>query len=327
MLAAAGQAVAPLYRRLRRLKNRALNLVDPPVIVLAYHRVTQLPSDPHQITVSPENFRAQMHYLERNCHCVRLDDDWSALRAPAVAVTFDDGYADNLYQALPILHQARVPATFFISTGMLDNHGEFWSDELEHLVLGTRDYPRGFSLQDRDFGGSWPATNREQRESLHARLHRCMLKVDAPRREAWLDQLRLWVGAGPSGRQEYRALRRDEVRTLAANPLVTIGAHGVTHTPLAELGEARQREEIGRSRGDLAELLGREIAVFSYPFGGRRQFDGTTLRLCREAGFRRAVTTLPGQVHRWSDPLQLPRQLVRNWDASTFAAKLEEFWA
>jgi hypothetical protein len=66
--------------------------------------------------------------------------------------------------------------------------------------------------------------------------------------------------------------------------------------------------------------------VFSYPFGGRRQYDGTTRRLCREAGFRRAVTTLPGQVHRWTDPLQLPRQLVRNWDAATFAAQLESFW-
>jgi peptidoglycan/xylan/chitin deacetylase (PgdA/CDA1 family) len=99
----------------------------------------------------------------------------------------------------------------------------------------------------------------------------------------------------------------------------------VTHAPLAVLGEAAQREEIFQSKHELEEQLGREVAVFAYPFGGRRQYDGTTRRLCRAAGFRRAVTTLPGQAHRWTDPLQLPRQLVRDWDVETFAARLEGF--
>lgn len=320
------QAVAPAWRTLRRLKNRALNLVDPPLIILAYHRVARLTPDPHQLAVTPENFRAQMHHLRQSCRCVRLDDDWSEVRTPAVAVTFDDGYADNLHQALPILEDAGVPATFFICTGMLDSPGEFWSDELERLVLGEGERPPGFVLNDSAWGGSWPTAGHAQRIELHDRLHQGMLKVDARRRAEWLEQLRYWAGAGHASRDAYRALRRDELRTLAASPMVTIGAHGMTHTPLAVLSETEQREEIVRSRGELADLLGREVLLFSYPFGGYRQYDGTTLRLCREAGFLRAVTTFPGQVHRWTGALQLPRQLVRNWDAETFAARLEEFW-
>ena len=326
MLGTAGEAVAPLYRQCRRLKNRVLNLVDAPVIVLAYHRVTQLPADPHQITVTPDNFRAHMIHLRQNCRCVRLDEDWSEQREPAVVVTFDDGYADNLHQALPILEDTGVPATFFISTGMLGSDGEFWSDELEHLALGMGDYPPCLTLQDREHSGSWPSVSREQRLALHDRLHRGMLKIDAQRREEWLEQLRQWAGVGRTARATHRTLTRDELRELATSPLVTIGAHGVTHTPLAILTEAEQRREIVQSKGDLEELLGRAVTVFSYPFGGRGQFDGTTRRLCREAGFRRAVTTFPGQVHRWTDPLQLPRQLVRNWDAATFASRLESFW-
>ena len=327
MLDALEQAVAPGYRRLRRLKNRGLNLLDAPVIILAYHRVTQLPSDPHQLAVTPENFRAQMLYLQQNCRCVRFEEDWSAARAPAVAVTFDDGYADNLYQALPILAAAQVPATMFICTGMLDGEGEFWSDELEQLVLGEGGRPPGFALHDREYGGNWPAGTRAQRQELHDRLHRGLLGIGARRREEWLDQLRRWAGTGRAGRAAYRALRREELRMLAASPVVTIGAHGVTHTPLAVLDEAEQRQEITQSKRELEALVGREVAIFSYPFGGKRQYDGTTRRLCREAGFRRAVTTLPGQVHRWTDPWQLPRQLVRNWDAGTFAARLESFWS
>ena len=327
MLDALAPAVAPLYRRVRRLKNRGLNLVDPPVVVLAYHRVTQLPADPHQITVTPDNFRAHMLHLRQNCRCLPLDEDWSGQREPAVAVTFDDGYADNLHQALPILEDLGVPATFFISTGMLGSDGEFWSDELEHLALGMGDYHPCLTLQDREYGHSWPSASLAERLLLHDRLHPLMLKIGPQRREDWLMQFRRWAGVGQSARDAYRSLNREELRTLAASPWVTIGAHGMTHTPLAVLAEEAQRQEISGSKRELEELLGQQVTVFAYPFGGRGQYDGTTRRLCREAGFRRAATTLPGQVHRWTDPWQLPRQLVRDWDAQTFAARLEGFWA
>ena len=325
MLNVVEQAVAPLYRCFRRLKNRSLNLVDPPVIVLAYHRVTRLQTDPHQLAVTPDNFRAQMQYLRRNCRCLRFEDNWTGLREPAVVVTFDDGYADNLYQALPLLEEAELPATFFISSGILGSSDEFWSDDLERLLLAEGDRPPWFVLQDREYGGSWPTASREQCLLLHDRLHRCLLMLKAPRREDWLEQLRRWSGVERTGRDAYRVLTREEVRELAASPQVTVGSHGVTHTPLALLAEGVQRREILQSKYALEELVGREVTVFSYPFGGRGQYNEATRRLCREAGFRRAVTTLPGQVHRWTDPWQLPRQLVRNWDLETFAAMMERF--
>jgi len=326
MLAAIEHTIAPTYRGLRQLKNRALNLLDAPVIILAYHRVTQLPSDPHRIAVTPDNFRAHMHHLRSTCRCVRLDEDWVGLHEPAVAVTFDDGYADNLHQALPILEEAGVPATFFISTGHLNTRDEFWSDELERLVLGERDYPHRLTLQDPEYGHSWPSASLAERLLLHDRLHPLMLKIGPQRREDWLMQFRRWAGVGQSARDAYRSLNREELRALAASPWVTIGAHGMTHTPLAVLAEEAQRQEISGSKRELEELLGLQVTVFAYPFGGRGQYDGTTRRLCQEAGFRRAATTLPGQVHRWTDPWQLPRQLVRDWDAQTFAARLESFW-
>ncbi len=324
MLKPVERLAAPSWRALRRLKNRALNLADPPLVILCYHRVARLDLDPHGIAVAPENFRAQMLYLRDHCRCRRLDEERPAGRRAAVAVTFDDGYADNLHQALPILAEAGIPATFFISTGQIGGGG-FWSDELARLLLGPGPLPEEFTLDDRDCGGSWPSIEPEQRKALHDRLHRAMLGVDAPRREAWLAQLRDWAGApGPTAAD--RALTADEVRQLASHPLVTIGAHGVTHTPLALLDEERQAAEIRGSLAALGELLQRPVELFAYPFGGRRQYDAVTIRQCRSAGVRRAVTTLPGQVHRWSDPWQLPRQLVRNWDGAEFARQMRSFW-
>lgn len=319
------ESVAPLYRRLRRLKNLALNLIDAPVIVLGYHRVASLQSDPHRIAVAPENFRAQMRYLRENFPLLRLEDDWRGLRNPAVVITFDDGYADNLYEALPILEDTGVPATFFITTGMLGSPAEFWSDELERLIL-CRELPAPeFALRDAGYGGSWPAADASQRQALHDHLHRLMLRLPPARRAQWLEQLRGWAGTGGEGREGYLALTADELRRLAASPLVTIGAHSVTHTPLARLDEEEQRREIVQSKRALEEVTGKEVRLFAYPFGGYGQYDLTTLRLCREAGFSRAVTTFPGQAHRWSDPFQLPRQLVRDWDLETFAAMMERF--
>lgn len=320
------QTVAPFYRGLRRLKNQMLNRIDAPILVLAYHRVARLATDPHQLAVTPENFRAHMTYLRDNCRFIRFDEDWSALREPAVAVTFDDGYVDNLHMALPILENTGVPATFFISSGDLDSSTEFWSDELEHLVLNDAAACAEFRLHDQEYGGCWPAERRSQREFLHHWLHHRMLTIAPHRRGEWLDQLRRWRGLGRTAREGYRALTRKELQHLAVSPLVTIGAHGMTHTPLAILGADEQLWEMAASKQELEGLLGREVAVFSYPFGGRGQIDRLTLRLCRQAGFRRAVTTFPGQVHRWDNPWKIPRQLVRNWKVTDFAAKLKGFW-
>lgn len=131
-----GKILGSARKLVRTPLNRLLNRVDPPVIVLLYHRVTTLVSDPEMLAVSPENFRAQMRHLKENHHLVRFEEDWSKAAKPAVAITFDDGYADNALEALPILDEVGVPATFFVSTGTIGTTREFWWHELERIILG-----------------------------------------------------------------------------------------------------------------------------------------------------------------------------------------------
>lgn len=320
------EALLAGYRRLRRLKNRTLNLFDSPVVVLTYHRVTVPTCDPHRLAVSPENFRAQMSFLQRNFPIVRFEDDWQGVTEPAVTVTFDDGYADNFRQALPILEEVGVPATFFVSTGTLGTLHEFWWDELERVVLGEAGYPGRFRLEDHQYGRSWSTVTMQERLLLHDDIHSLARKVGTSRREDWLEQLRVWAGLDRIGREANRPLRPEEVRLLAASRWATIGAHTVAHTPLALLAEEEQRREIIGSKRQLEELLAGEVPVFSYPFGTREDYDQISIRICREAGFRRAAANFPGQSHRWTDPWQVPRQLVRDWDLPTFAAEMERFW-
>lgn len=320
----------PLTRFLRRTalmpRNWLLNRIDPPVVVLLYHRVGTLAEDPQMLAVTPENFRQQLRYLRERYPILRFEDDWSGISRPSVAITFDDGYADNLHEALPILEEVGVPATFFVTSGYVGSSREFWWDDLERIIGGTPSLPERFSLDDRDFGRNWPTGTAAERETLFRQLHPLMKKLTPERRDGWLEQLRRWAAVSEQGRGTHRSLTQEELRRLAASFWVTIGAHTVTHTPLSSLTPERQREEIVRSRHDLEEWLGRPVPVFSYPFGARCDYDRASVRICREAGFARVAANVAGQAHRWTDPLQVPRQLVRNWPVDEFAARMKEFW-
>jgi peptidoglycan/xylan/chitin deacetylase (PgdA/CDA1 family) len=326
MRAAAVGAARSTYHALRAARGRLLNLVDRPVVILLYHRVTTLPADPQLLAVAPERFRAQLRYLKDRFPLVRLEDDWSRLRRPAVAVTFDDGYADNAKEALPILEEVGVPATFFVTTGAVGSLREFWWDDLERLVLGEGERPPRLTLDDPEHGRSWPTSSLAERRALYAELHPLVKRVDPGRREGWLGQLRAWAGAGEAGREANRALTADELRRLAASPWVTLGAHTVTHTPLSSLPAAAQREEIAASRRQLEAFAGKAAPVFSYPFGTREDYTRASRDLCEELGFVKAASNFPGQAHAWTDPFQLPRQLVRDWPVDVFAERLRSFW-
>ncbi len=306
--------------------HRLLNAVDTPVIVLLYHRVTTLTSDPEQLAVTPENFRSQMKFLKDNVPLARFDDDWAKMAKPAVIITFDDGYADNVREALPILEEYRIPATFFISTGTIDTTGHFWWHELEQILFDTVQRPSRFTLQHDGRTTVRPSDTGEKRREVYRQLVPLMMEKDAESRNDCLSQLRRWANTGEIIAHCHRAMSLAELHTLAENELVTIGAHTVTHSQLTVLPPNNQREEIVTSKHQLETWLGREITTFSYPFGKRCHYTHESITACREAGFTKAAANFPGQIHRWTDPYQIPRHLVRNWSITHFERKLQGFW-
>jgi peptidoglycan/xylan/chitin deacetylase (PgdA/CDA1 family) len=307
-------------------RNILSNIFDPPVLVLTYHRVTRLQSDPQLLAVTPEHFRAQLQFLKEKFPIVRFEDNWSDIKKPAVVLTFDDGYADNALEALPVLEEMGVPATFFVSTGLIGANQEFWWDELDRILLGEWAFPESFALDNSRFGRTWPTGTIAERHKLYGEILPAMKQVDALRRDSWLTQLRRWAGAGEEWRESNRAMTVGELQRLGQSRLATIGAHAVMHTPLSSLSLAEQRKEIEESRKQLELWLGREVTVFSYPFGQRCDYTQESVDLCREAGFVKAAANFPGQAHRWTDCYQIPRLVIRNWPPAVFEKSLKRFW-
>jgi len=311
-------------KNIRMLKKQCLNLIDPPVVVLIYHRVGTLPSDPHMLSVSLDNFRNQMNYLKRNYTVIRFEDDWAKVPKPAVVITFDDGYADNCLNALPILEEVEVPATIFVSSGYVGSNREFWWDDLERLVLNDNAKNDCFTLVDEQYAQSWQTSSISDRERLYSDLHLLMKQITPQRRDEWFKQIMSWSRCNEDARISHLPLSIKELIKLSASPWITIGAHTITHTPLSSLSLEQQQNEIMKSTTDLESLIGKKIQVFSYPFGTKSDFDKFSIQICRMAGFKRVAANFAGQIHTWTDKMLIPRLIVRDWPEDHFSKMIQD---
>jgi peptidoglycan/xylan/chitin deacetylase (PgdA/CDA1 family) len=332
--------------RLRRWAKR----IAPKALILLYHRVAEVSSDPQLLCVSPKHFAEHLEVLRRNYHPLSLRSLRRRLALNlwpprSVVITFDDGYADNLHNALPLLEAADVPATVFVVAGQLDSRREFWWDDLERILLSTPVLPDQLNLTVDGLSYVWNLKSPNSDDCSDQRWHVLMEAEPTPRqaayrelaallrgmesqaRERQLEQLAAWAGLAVEGRPAYRALTSDEVKALAQDGLVEVGAHTMTHPVLSNLPGEAQQAEIVSSKRRLEELLGQPVTSFSYPYGTQSDYTTDTVRLVREAGFDCACSNFPGLVTFASDPYQLPRFLVRDWDGGEFARRLEGWFA
>lgn len=323
-------------------------------VVLLYHRVAELKTDPQRLGVRPSRFAEQLNVLARRYRVLSLNAlaDWLAGRGDSaghtVAVTFDDGYQDNLVNAKPLLEQFRIPATVFVSTGHLGQSREFWWDELERILLWPSTVPHTlrvkvdgewheWNLNDAAHYGeqefvrytAWTVTHKQDptpRHSLYRELCRLLRPRPTDEREQVLAEIRGWARADNPIRDTHRRLSPDEVDRLGAGNLVEIGAHTVSHSRLSSLSVAAQENEILDSKVRLEAILNRPVISFAYPYGSPDDYTPETKRLVRDAGFALACSNFPEPVTRWSDRYQLPRFIVRDWSGEEFVRRLDRWF-
>ena len=310
----------------------------PGPIILMYHQVAVLEMDPWSLAVSPRHFAEQLEVLAQRREVVslrRLTDEIDAPRLDSrhVAITFDDGYADNLTNAKPILEQFGFPATVFVVGDAVGLQRELWWDELDRVFLGQHSLPDHLEIRCNGRTHSWDLGDRGKsdllkkwrgsaRDRVRLFLWRRLRALPAPERWRVIDELQAWAGQVPEVRPERRVMTADEVVRLGANGLIEIGAHTASHPRLAALPPNAQLEDIVRGKMRLEEIIGGPITSFSYPFGGQLDVSSITVKAVRKAGFERACTTRKGTVQPHLDPFRLPRIYVADWSAADFERQL-----
>jgi peptidoglycan/xylan/chitin deacetylase (PgdA/CDA1 family) len=302
--------------------------VSPGVaIVLTYHRV-RAGRDPLGQCVDPTRFAEHVGHIQQLAQVVPL----SALDRPSsarrIALTFDDGYADNATVAAPILADAGLPATFFIPSRTLSDGGEYWWDRLEHVHL---DRPPAATTVDVAPGGRRVRidvrTEAGRLRSLKA-LNRRLRPLSLAAVEPIVAEVARQLDADPHPCCDSHGLMDTAGLTaLGAHPLFEIGSHGVSHVMLSALPAHEQERELRASRTALEAAVERPVTSLAYPFGTAASFSEGTIELAEESGYQRACSNLAGQVDVRRGRFRLARHMVYNWTGDELVRRLTSWFA
>lgn len=278
--------------------------------ILNYHRV-HLSTDlinPDEVDAS--QFDWQMELVSNNFNVFTMSEavellSENQLPERSLAITFDDGYADNVDVALPILEKHALKATFFIATGYLDG-GRMWNDI---VIESIRNYSsNSLDLSEKDLG-QYPLESWSQRHLASLEIIKRIKHLPQSDRQNLVD----WI-ASLSHADECAELmmRSDQVVTLHRHGM-EIGAHTITHPILAAIPDDQARHEIEQGKKVLEELIGDPIKIFAYP-NGKPGTDYLPKHrdMVSEMGFAAAVSTHWGVSTSGTDIYQLRR--FTPWD-------------
>jgi peptidoglycan/xylan/chitin deacetylase (PgdA/CDA1 family) len=322
-----GRRASTVRERLRLPRRRSAAAT---AIILLYHRVAEAEADPFRLCVSPERFEQQLQLLRRTWPVVALEElvDDVAVSvprgSPVVAVTFDDGYSDNLDVAQPIASALDMHLTIFVTGDPILTGERFWWDQLVTLLWRAAERTLVVELDGRP--KSFQLSTEAEKLRACSELHRILRKLEERERRTVLDGIAAQVEARPLA-GEGRPLSTTELKQLASLPGVTIGAHTMKHRPLGSMTRVERLAELRESRRFLQDTVGGPVDFFSYPFGRARDVGSGSIRAVAEAGYRAACTTMQEPVRVGQSRYALPRLTVYNESAETVLGRVAQLLA
>jgi len=280
----------------------------PKFAIFCYHRVG-MGGVPLYSQLEPEVFEAQMRFLSENYRLVSLDtlhEELSNRRdtEPAIAITFDDGYRDVYTHAFPVLQRYGIPATIFVTAGVVEKGEVAWYDKIflalhvapqEKLDL-TLDKPRRFLLP-----------TPEARLRVAEEINTWLRTVPDEQRKEFCSGVEKLI-ALPAEQLSNRMLTWEQIRTMHQGG-VSFGAHTLSHPSVSRLSPAALDEELRGSKAIIEERLGAPVSHFAYPFGKLADYKNTEAAVAR-CGYRTASTTNWGVNTPGVNPYELFRVSV-----------------
>ncbi len=284
-------------------------------VIFTLHRV--LPDDPADfapnaiLQIKPDFLDYAIRRVRAlGFDIVHLDEAVRRIEADALqrrfaVFTFDDAYRDNLKYALPVLRRQQCPFTLYVPTAFADGVGELWWQAIEDIITAQS----AIALTDNGETDYVPTATLAEKQAAYDLVYGKMRAMPEPARIALLHDLAAKYDYDLGAQCKALVMNWSELRSFAADPLCTIGAHTVHHYELAKLPADQARREIDQSAKVLEAQFGRRPRHLSYPIGGHASAGPRDYALAAELGFRTGVTTIPGALYpRTRDSLMaLPR--------------------
>lgn len=283
------------------------------VIVLMYHSVLD---DPHDCADSigignihaTYVFRKQMEFLARNYNPVSLEDirlflsGQTAMPRKSVALTFDDGYADNFEVAAPLLTRLGIPATFYLTVDSVRTGTLPWFCHLRHSFAKTKKKSWIDLL-----GRSWLLEDEAARAEAFCAACESLTQLSGDSQQQALRAVERNLDAEPLVRKKNLMMTWEQARRMCQDGHV-LGSHSLTHPNMTYIADKDLNYELIESKREMEDELAMPVVHFSYPAASLTgSSTRRTLAATKQAGYLTAVTTTPGLVNNGDDPLALPR--------------------
>lgn len=294
--------------------------MQPPLAILCYHRVLAdedrrgagRPYFARGTAVGEGNFAAHVRSVVEHldvlteAEVLSWLDGQRALRRPSCWITFDDGYRDVLDRAAPVLAHHRVPATMFVTTGVLEHEGRWLPADRWYATLHRATRRHGALSGAGD--GPWEfdlAVTRDYERLVDGPERRRFLRAAPDDQPALLELVARALGA-PALPAADLYLDRDGLQHLVELGW-SIGGHGHDHAILTHVAGSQRASEIRTPRHFL-ETLGLSPRTFAYPDGAS---DDGVVDATRDAGWVAAVC-LGNRAATREDRFVLPRFVPRD---------------
>ena len=308
-------------------------------VVLMYHRIDPAPSSHHPIPqafgvergVPVDAFERQIRFMLKHFEPREPTHLFSeSSTKPGFTVTFDDGYADNLHLAAPILQRLNVPAAIFLNSDFIGTDQRFWWETLGAMIresqLERLDVGAISDIGESHLWGqaeSLPLTNESERARAHWSISQTLMRTPTPGVSTALQNLAhaLSVPLRVEDR-DWPLLNWDQVRTLTQLGF-EIGAHGATHANLGLADPETVRQEVLQSITEIESQLQKKVRSFAYPYGGKEHRSTAALDALDEAGCPWAFTTESRAATRLDTPLAMPRAGLTGPGSLTCAYRID----
>lgn len=285
-----------LFKKLKKGRHCAL--------ILLYHRFSNNPRREHLLPyMHVKDFRRHMSYIKKWYKVISLDElidnlnDNKKFTSPTIILTFDDGYKSNYTLVYPILKKLNLPATIFLTSGLIGSEKGLWIDELENMLLYTP--IKSFTLSEIFKDEVLSINTLKDKREIKDRIFSHLLYTDNNRRRKYINKLRkiLKVKNDIIKTEKNRImLNWEEIKEMATYN-ITFGAHTLTHPALTCISFEEAATEITESKKIIENHIGISVKHFAIPNGKDNDFNEPLRQFCKKIGFKSIASANYGVIN------------------------------
>lgn len=250
-----------------------------------------------------------INYLYKTCKIISLDDfleihrNNAATPENAVVITFDDGYRSNYTEVYPILEKYKIPATIFLTVGMIGSGRVLWPQKIKYALMNTK-------KQFVQMGAKrWKLNTSGNRERTIQELCKLLKGMPEQPRNHRVDELITSLDIKVDDSELPQMLTWEQVKEMSDNG-ITFGAHTLNHPVLTRISLEDARKEIVESKRVLEEKIQKPVKYFAYPYGTETDFSEDIKNIVRDSGYTCALTFMGGYNDQNSDIFALERMAL-----------------